>query len=67
MLLPLLVNTLKEVLMAIIEVNGVVSDEECRKCKHFPFMCHYWQNEGESLKGLILDQDTGQCGKFRAN
>ena len=52
--------------MAVTEINGVVADEECRQCEHFPLMCHYWQNEGKSLKGLILNQE-GQCEKFRAN
>ena len=46
--------------MAVEEVNGVVADDECRRCGHFPNECHYWQNEGESLKGLILDQGTNQ-------
>jgi len=50
----------------IAEINGVVADEECRQCSHFPLMCHYWQNEGISLKGLIIEQATGACGKFRA-
>jgi hypothetical protein len=54
------------ILSPITEVNGVIADKECRRCRHFPLMCHYWQNEGESFKELIVDKETGACKNFPA-
>lgn len=54
-----------EVNIILAEQIETLADEECLRCRNFPYQCHIWNNEGMSLKPLNLDPETKDCKGFR--